>query len=124
MKKSIVVTIIILTLLVSMLPVSTAFAKDGGVVTVGVRNRSGGTLSLILTDAKGLYTTLYSFGDPGYYNINVTVGWYDFKASTICGASSGRIFIDKGKAMSFHCEEVKGPVGSAWMIKPGKVAAQ
>ena len=123
MKKTVVVTIVILTLLISMLPVSTVFAKDGGQHNVGIRNRTGADMTLLLTTANGFHAAMYSF-EPGYYNTSISEGWYIFQASTRCGASSGRIFLDKGKAFAFHCDGAVGAQGSVWMKRQSKVSPQ
>lgn len=62
MKKNIIVILVVLALLVSIMPTSTVFAKNGNGnnFTIEIRNRTGAPVSFILTDAKGLSSQLYT----------------------------------------------------------------
>lgn len=104
MKKSFVFVVIVLSLLVSLLGVSTAVAKNrnGDPVQVMIRNHTGAPLSVVFTDAKGLYK--YGFTLPVDETfISLKKGWYSYQANTRCGAVSGRINADRFKAFIFEC---------------------
>ena len=114
MKKNMIVILVVLALLISVLPTTTVFAKNGNgkKYTIEIRNRTGAPVSLILTDAKGLSSQLYTYQD-GMWNITLGTGWYSYRASTACGAVSGMFNLDHRKTISFHCLTA-GVHGSAY----------
>lgn len=104
MKKTIFVTIIILAMLISLLPMSSAFAKrEVGFVNVEVRNLTNTPISVVITDSMGLYSHLYAF-EPGIWNISIQKGHYSYLASTSCGMVSGTANFDMSKKLAFHCK--------------------
>lgn len=103
MKRFIFVTLIILALIISMLPMSSVFAKrEVGFVNIEVRNMTGSSISVIITDSLGLYSQLYNY-EPGIWNLNIQMGAYIYNASTSCGMVSGSANFDRAKKFAFHC---------------------
>ena len=103
MKRSIFVTLIILALIVSILPISSALAKrEVGFVNIEVRNMTGNSISMVITDSLGLYSHLYVY-EPGVWILNIQQGEYVYNASTSCGATGGTANFDRAKKMTFHC---------------------
>ncbi|MEI7845500.1 MAG: hypothetical protein WCK35_06835 [Chloroflexota bacterium] len=114
MKKNIIVILVVLALLVSVFPTSSVFAKhgNGNKYTIEIRNRTGAPVSFILTDAKGLFSHLYTYED-GMWNITLGTGWYSYRANTACGAVSGMFNLDHRRTISFHCYST-GAHGSSY----------
>ncbi len=103
MKKSIFVCFIILALIVSIIPASTALAKkDAEFVNIEVRNMTGAPISVIITDSLGLYSHLFTY-EPGVWNLNIQKGQYTYMAATSCGVTEGSANFDRTKKLAFHC---------------------
>lgn len=117
MKKSIIITMVVLALIISLLPISSAFAKrETGFVNIEVRNMTNAPVSILFTDSLGLFSHLYVY-EPGIWNLNIQKGEYVYKASTSCGAVSGTANFDRSKKMAFHCSP--GAVSSIYRALPG-----
>lgn len=103
MKKSLFVTIIVIALVISMLPFSSALAKrEVGTVEIEIRNQTGAPMSIIITDNFGLYSHIY-FYEPGVWYLNIQKGSYVYHASTACGTISSSANFDRVKKLAFHC---------------------
>ncbi|MEI6291576.1 MAG: hypothetical protein WCP19_14205 [Chloroflexota bacterium] len=117
MKKTFFVTLIILALIISLLPLSSAFAKrEVGFVNVEVRNMTGAPISVVITDALGLYSNLYTY-EPGIWYLTIQKGEYLYNASTSCGMVSGSANFDRTKKLAFHCRP--GAESSVYRAAPG-----
>jgi hypothetical protein len=102
MKKFAVVTLTILALLFSFLPMSSAQAKkDPTDVTLKVRNRTGGVVELKLVDQNG--DSRWFRYDPGQTNTPLPEGLYTYYASTPCGNQSGIFNVNITKELLFAC---------------------
>jgi hypothetical protein len=92
----------ILALLFSFLPVSTALAKKDAVnVTLTVKNRTGGTVLVRLTDENG--KSLFYAYEPGQTNTVLFEGHFRYYASTLCGNQSGVFNLNVTKELFFSC---------------------
>ena len=107
MKKLTTITlavIAILTMLFSFLPMSTAQAKrEGTDVTLKVRNRTGGQVSLKLVDENG--NPMFFVYEPGQTSTPLPEGQYTYYASTPCGNRSGIFNVNVTKELLFSCNE-------------------
>jgi hypothetical protein len=102
MKKIALVTLTILTLLFSMLPLSSALAKkDGGDVKLQVKNQTGTPLTLLLIDENGNH--LYFTFEPGFTGATLPEGKYSYYVSTPCGNQSGVFNVNVTKQLFFAC---------------------
>lgn len=102
MKKFIVTLLVLLGMLFSMLPTLTALAKkETGVVSISVKNRTGGIVTLILVDQNG-YRHVFSY-EPGMFNSSLLEGRYSFYANTPCGVQSGVLNLNVNKHLDFYC---------------------
>lgn len=101
MKKAVSITVI-LVILLSMLPVSAAFAKSGGSSLLSVRNRAGGDVTITLYSDSGSNTLTY---EVGTYFSSVGAGTYSFYAVTPCGVQSGIINLTRNKQLYFSCNK-------------------
>ncbi len=92
MKKALVITIV-LVILLSMLPMSGAFAKSGGTALVEIRNATGATITVNLSNGKTL--TWY----PGTSRFTIASGYYTYYAQTACGLKTGKWNFTNGKTI-------------------------
>ncbi len=106
MKKITLVTIIILALLISMLPVSTAFAAKAAPETqIQVFNHTKGEVNLSLTDAKGFHY-FFSFADAGtnmYAEVVPQGQYYSFYLVTRCNTIAGVWNMSKNRILDLYC---------------------
>ncbi len=94
--------ITILTMLFSFLPLSVAQAKkDDTKVTLKVRNRTGGEVTVMLIDENGNHI-FFEYG-PGLTNTHVFEGHFGYYASTPCGNQSGIFNLNVTKELFFSC---------------------
>ncbi|MCX6080732.1 MAG: hypothetical protein NTW32_14480 [Chloroflexi bacterium] len=100
MKKSVFVTVIILALLASMLPLGSALAKEPGNSNVNVRNKSGGVVTVILTNANGSQTLTLA---EGVYDISLPATTFSYYAITPCGNQVGTFNLTNHRQMFFFC---------------------
>lgn len=103
MKKSTLIVVVIIALLVSMLPMSTAFASKGvQYSTVTINNRTKGVVVLTAIDAKG-FRYFYTF-DAGYvYKITVPQGNYEFFVTSPCKDYTNQYNLTRNKTLNFYC---------------------
>ncbi|MEI7846862.1 MAG: hypothetical protein WCK35_13760 [Chloroflexota bacterium] len=103
MKKVTLITIVILALLVSMLPVSTVLAGKGVINTeITLNNRTKGVVVVTMINSKG-QRLFYSF-DPGYvYHQAVPQGVYEYYIVTRCKNEVGRWNLTRNKAIDLYC---------------------
>jgi len=101
MKKSAIVTLVILALLVSMLPMSTAMAAKPAKVSIFVNNATGGTVALTLVGASG-YQNNFSYL-PGMSATSLVEGIYSYRASTPCGLKIGKFNLTRNRQLEFFC---------------------
>ncbi len=97
MKKALVITIV-LVILLSMLPMSGALAKSGGTALVEIRNATGGTVSVGLSNGKSY--TWYA----GTSRFSIASGYYTFYAQTPCGLQTGKWNFTNGKTIVLTCK--------------------
>ena len=103
MKKITLITIVILALLVSMLPINTAFADKGVVYSeITLNNRTKGVVVVTMINNKG-QRLFYSF-DPGYvYHQAVPEGVYEYYLVSRCLNEVGRWNLTRNKALDLYC---------------------
>jgi len=111
MKKTALVTIVILALLISMLPMSMASAKAYAPV-ITVRNQTGSAVTLVVQNAK--MNKHYTFAD-NVTKFQIPAGTYSYVAQTACGNKYGTLNMSRTAILHFSCvktEMVKiAPVG-------------
>ena len=113
MKKQLLGIVTILVMVFSMLPSGAALAKDGGSSNVNVRNRTGGIVTLMLTNADRTQTiTLVE----GTYDVSIPVGAYSYYAVTPCGTQTGSFNLTNRKMLFFTCNT--GPEAEQHKIVP------
>ncbi len=108
MKKTTLIVVVILALLVSMLPMSTVFASKGvQYSTITVNNRTKGVVVLTAIDAKG-FRYFYTF-DAGYvYKISVPQGNYEFFVTSPCKDYTNQYNLSRNKTLNFYCPKGEG----------------
>jgi hypothetical protein len=95
--------LMILALLFSTLPASTALAaKAPENVSVMVKNRTGGSVTIILNGAGGSYSFTY---EPGMFEFSVPEGLYSYRASTPCGNEIGQFNLNAHKELFLACKD-------------------
>ena len=92
-------------LIVTLLPVN-VFAAQPQEVDVNVRNRTGGTVEVSLTDESG-NIQFFSF-EEGVSELTLTEGRYQFWASMPCGNLAGTWNVNISKTLFLSCDEA-GP---------------
>ncbi len=98
------VAILFLTAVFAAAQTSAAQAAGGPAdVTVTVKNLTGGTVTLRLTDENS--THWFTFEGQGTYSVTVPEGRYSFYASTNCGGESGEFNLNVSKLLNFYCED-------------------
>ena len=106
MKKATLITIVILALLFSMLPVSTAFAaKPIPQTQVTVYNHTKGNVEMVLTDFNGFHY-FYSFANSGenIYTLEVPQGkYYDYYIVTHCETHVGNWNLTRNRFVDLYC---------------------
>jgi hypothetical protein len=106
MKKVTVITIVILALLMSMLPMSTAFAaKPTPTTDVTFHNRTHGTIALQLIDPNGFHY-FYSFANSGLneYTVSVPEGkYYSYYLVTKCTTEVGTWNLTRNRFVEVYC---------------------
>jgi hypothetical protein len=96
--------IAVVSILFSILPVNTALAmKDAVDVTLKVRNRTGGKVTVMLINEDG--NRLYFDYVPGLTNTALPEGIYRYYASTSCGNQGGEFNLNVTKQLFFACGE-------------------
>jgi hypothetical protein len=105
MKKYKAITlsaITILAMLISIFPMSTAMAsRDATQVTIKIKNQTGGTVLVRLTDENGK-SLFFEYG-PGHTNTVVFESRFQYYASTPCGNQSGVFNVNVTKELFFSC---------------------
>ncbi len=99
MKKITVITIVILALLFTMLPASTAFAKASSAV-ISVRNQTGASVDLVIQNAS--ISRQFSFA-TGAVEISLPASTYRYVAKTACGLKVGTINLSRSAVLHFSC---------------------
>jgi len=107
MKKIITlstIAVVILTVLFSVLPTSTAQAATHADVTITVKNRTAGAVTITLSNEdSGSFT--FTFDETGMYEVTVPEGKYEYYAVTPCGNESGQFNLNISKQLSFSCKD-------------------
>jgi hypothetical protein len=94
--------ITILTMLFSLLPMSSALASQNDtLVTIKIKNRTGGTVMVSLFDEHGK-SLFFNYG-PGQTNTVLSEGRFHYYVSTPCGNQSGVFNLNVTKELSFSC---------------------
>ena len=102
MKKIVLVTLVILALLVSMLPMSTALAaKSRPPTAVFIKNQTGAPITLVLTSASARQNITLPTGS---YYITVPVANYTYVAATACANRSGSLNLTRRAQLYFSCK--------------------
>lgn len=99
MKKITFITIIILALMFSMLPVSAAFAKASSAV-ISVRNQTGAAVDLVIQNSA--FSRQYQFA-AGAIEISLPASTYSYVAKTACGLKVGTINLSRAGVLHFSC---------------------
>lgn len=102
MKKFAVITIVILALMFSMLPMNTAFAK-ASTPQITVRNQTGAPVTLVIQNE--VKTRSFTFA-AGAVVISVPADTYSYIAQTTCGNKYGTLNMSRAAVLHFSC--VKG----------------
>jgi len=106
MKKLSLITtlaVFVLVALLSVLPGSTAQAAEPATISLFVRNSTGGTVSMVLTDQLGFHFT-FTYA-PGMTTSTLKEGNYTYYANTPCGAESGSFNLNRSKKLDFFCSK-------------------
>jgi hypothetical protein len=107
------IAVLILAVMFSMLPTSAALAAAHADVTVTVKNRTGGAVTVNLRGEGGNYSFTYS--EPGLYEFTVPEGKYDYYATTPCGNQSGQFNLNVNKELFLSCKDG----GEILLSRPG-----
>jgi hypothetical protein len=103
-KKVTIVTLLVIAMLFSMLPMSSAVAAKGpGNINLYIRNRTGGTISMTLTDAAGKKIS-YNLTD-GMYKKKLTLGTYSYYIITPCQKLTGVMNLAGHRQLFFACNQ-------------------
>jgi len=89
-------------LLILVLPLS-VLAGEPQDVKVYVKNTTGGTVDLLLTDPNGV-PQWFSLWDQNQ-EITLTEGKYNYYASTVCGVQAGVWNVNVGKRLLISCPD-------------------
>lgn len=115
------VAVLILTAAFSVMQSGTALAANGPAeVSVMVKNVTGGTVTLRMTDGEGV-SHWFTFDGQGMFKVSVPEGHYSYYASTPCGSESGEFNLNVSKSLKFYCDGGLGvsltkPEGSCEMV--------
>jgi hypothetical protein len=102
MKARLVILFVVLALLVSMLPMSSAFAhKVTPKVDVIVHNQTAGTITLTLTAKTGSY--YFTFKPEFNSGATVPAGVYSYYLLTPCGYQHGIWSLTRTKQLTLYC---------------------
>ena len=116
MKKITFVTIIILSILLTLVPASTAFAGKGVVSNdITFINRTHGTIDIRIVDSKGNHFS-DSFADSGtnMHTYSITEGIYSYYIRTKCGVEVGTVNLTRNRLIVAYCP-VEG-LDFRWLI--------
>lgn len=102
MKKNLFAIIIILALLVSMLPMQSVFAASQGTSTINIRNKTGGTINLLLINTATGKKSYVSLKADTYW-VSLPSGSYTYAASTPCSQKSGFLNLTRKAELLFTC---------------------
>jgi hypothetical protein len=104
MKKIVIVVLTILAMLFSTLPATNAVAKkDTGNIFLSVRNRTGGPVHIVLTDANGKKIV---FDYPaGMYREMLKQGVFSYYIITPCQKLTGVMNLNVSKQLYFGCDQ-------------------
>jgi len=106
MKKFSLITtlaIFVLVALLSALPGSAAQAAEPATISLFVRNSTGGTVSMVLTDELGFHFT-FTYA-PGMTTSLLKEGNYTYYANTPCGSEAGSFNLNRAKKLDFFCSK-------------------
>ncbi len=115
LKKLFSCTLIVV--LVSILLPATAFAGNPQPLHLNVRNQTGGTVHLNLTDANGDVTFITL--ESGVFPVDLTEGVYNYWASTPCGNIAGSWNVNVGKTLFLSCKNNLPALSLAKSVLPG-----
>jgi hypothetical protein len=101
MLKKLFSCLLIVVLGSIMLPAS-AIAGSPQPLHLNVRNQTGGTVQLNLTDANGDMTFIAL--EPGVFPVDLTEGIYSYWASTPCGNVAGSWNVNVSKTLFLSCK--------------------
>jgi len=106
MNKKMFLVFTILAVVFSLLPISSVMAKKvDQPVIFSIRNRTGATMELKLTDKNGLHH-FFTLSE-GISHIELVQGVYGYYASLPCGTEVGKFNFGVAKEYLFSCH--KGP---------------
>ena len=94
--------VLIVVLLLSTVAATAASAAKPAEILINFHNRTGGVVSLRLTDAAGMNTFIEL--QPGVSTETMDDGVYTYYAGTICGAQSGVWNFNVSKDVYIDCE--------------------
>jgi hypothetical protein len=102
------VAVLILTAALSVMQSGRALAANGPAeVSVTVKNMTGGTVTLRMTDGEGV-AHWFTFDGQGMFKVSVPEGQYSYYASTPCGGENGEFNLNVSKSLKFYCEDGLG----------------
>ena len=102
MKKTTLIIIVVLALLLTMLPAGIASAKPFSAI-IAVRNQTGAPVTVTLQSAAK--TSLYTF-PVGAVDLKIAAGTYSYVTETKCGVKSTSVNLTRMAVLHFSC--VKG----------------
>jgi len=102
MKKIAFVTLVILALLVSMLPISSAMAAKVGTSALMIRNQTGAPIAITFTNTAGAKQQ-YTWAAGTYWK-SVPAYSYTYVANTACGTRAGSVNLTRQARLYFSCK--------------------
>ncbi len=102
MKKTVLVTLVILAMLFSMLPISSAIAAKVGTSALMIRNQTGAPIAISLTNTAGAKQQ-YTWA-AGVYWKTVPAYIYTYVATTACGPRQGSVNLTRQATLYFTCK--------------------
>lgn len=107
MKKNLLVVVIVLALLVSMLPASSAFAASTGSSALNIRNKTGGVVTILLINSVTGDKKYVTFS-ANTYNTSLSSASYSYTATTACGQKNGFVNLTRKAQLMFSCNTAAG----------------
>ena len=103
MKKNLLVVMIVLALLVSMIPATSAFAASTGTSVLSIRNKTGAAINVLFINSvtgDKQYITLSA--NTAYYS-SIASASYNYTATTACGEKNGFVNLTRKAQLVFSC---------------------
>lgn len=114
MKKTVLVTLVILAMLFSMLPLSSAIAAKVGTSNLQIRNQTGAPIAITLMNTAGAMQQ-YSLPTGSYYQ-TLPAYTYSYVANTSCGIRYGSLNLTRKAKLYFSCKSGEEVVMSVAVV--------